>query len=135
MSQAIIDTITGFLDAIGIQMIRRPINAETFLPGVELENRKIIVDTDKLLYPGDMLHEAGHLAAYSPEERKTIGYPLPEFMSAAFEVMAIGWSYASCLHIGLEPTVVFHERGYKGGGDSFLEHFSHRRYLGVPMLQ
>src|SRR5882757_2229096 len=99
MGRPIIDTIIDFVTSIGLEVVKRPITKDTFLPGLLLENGKIVVDTDKLLYPGDILHEAGHLAAYDAETRKTIGDPLPEFMSDGFEVMALGWSYAACLHI------------------------------------
>src|SRR5882757_3825057 len=117
MGRPIIDTIIDFVTSIGLEVVKRPITKDTFLPGLLLENGKIVVDTDKLLYPGDILHEAGHLAAYDAETRKTIGDPMPEFMSDGFEVMALGWSYAACLHIGLPPRVVFHSEGYKGGAD------------------
>ena len=121
--------------SIGIEVVMQPIEQSTFLPGLLLENGKIIADPEKLLYPGDLLHEAGHLAAYAPEERKTIGDPLPEYMSGGFEMMALAWSYAACLHIGLEPSVVFHDGGYKGGGDAILQAFANGSYIGLPMLQ
>ena len=31
-----------------------------FLPGLQLENGAIIIDPEKLFYPGDIIHEAGH---------------------------------------------------------------------------
>jgi len=113
----------------------RPIEQSTFLPGLLLENGKIIVDPEKLLYPGDILHEAGHLAAYAPEERKTIGDPLPEYMADGFEMMALAWSYAACLYVGLDASVVFHNGGYKGGSDAILVAFNTGSYIGLPMLQ
>jgi hypothetical protein len=135
LNAEIIDKIIGFLKVIGLEVVMRPIEHPTFLPGLLLENGKIIADPDKLLHPGDLLHEAGHLAAYPPEERKTIGDPLPEHMAGGFEVMALAWSYAACLHIGLHPSVVFHAGGYKGEGDNILENFAGGYYIGVPMLQ
>jgi hypothetical protein len=54
---------------------------------------------------------------------------------AAEEMMAIAWSYAAAVHLGLEPGVVFHEGGYKGGAESLIENFTNGRYIGVPMLQ
>jgi hypothetical protein len=135
LNTEVIDKIAAFLQIIGLELIFRPIDEPTFLPGLLLENGKIIADPEKLLYPGDILHEAGHLAAYSPEVRATIGDPLPEYMSAGFEMMALAWSYAACLHIGMEPSVVFHGGGYKGGSDSILEAFNNGSYIGLPMLQ
>ncbi len=113
----------------------RSIEQSTFLPGLLLENGKIIADPEKLLYPGDILHEAGHLAAYPPDIRATIGDPLPEYMAGGFELMALAWSYAACLHIGLDPSIVFHDGGYKGDGDSLLRNFRDGHYIGLPMLQ
>lgn len=135
MSPEIVTKITGFLNAIGIETVMRPIVQATFLPGLLLEKGTIVIDTDKLLHPGDILHEAGHLAAYAPEERKTISDPLPETMADGFEIMALAWSYAACLYISLDPSVVFHAEGYKGEGGNILKNFAEGRYIGVPMLQ
>lgn len=135
MEQPVIDRITDFVLSIGLDVVRRPMQGDTFLPGLLLENGKIIIDPDKLLYPGDILHEAGHLAAYSPDVRATIGDPLPEYMSAGFEMMAMAWSYAACLHIGIEPSVVFHEHGYRGAGPHLSETYAKGSYIGLPMLQ
>ena len=133
MNQPVVDTITGFLDYTGIGYIKRPINGETFLPGLLLEKGKIVIDTEKLLYPGDILHEAGHLAAYAPDVRETMGDPLSA--DGGYEMMALAWSYAACLHIGLDPAVVFHPHGYKGESESLLQNFAEGHYIGLPMLQ
>jgi len=53
----------------------------------------------------------------------------------AEEMAAIAWSYAAALEMDLDPAVVFHEHGYRGGGDSILENFRAGRYFGVPMLE
>jgi hypothetical protein len=71
----IINTITDFLAFAGIGFVIRRINIPTFLPGLQLENGKIIIDTEKLPYPGDIRHEAGHLAAYNTGVRETISDP------------------------------------------------------------
>jgi hypothetical protein len=100
-----------------------------------LENGSIIVDPDKLLYPGDILHEAGHLSAYPPGVRETISDPLPEYMADGIEMMALAWSYAACLYIGIEPKIVFHEHGYKGQSEFLLQSFAAGTYFGLNMLQ
>jgi hypothetical protein len=135
MERPVLDTIIDFVTSIGLEIIMRPITKDAFLPGLVPENGKIIVDTDKLLYPGDILHEAGHLAAYDAETRKTIGDPLPEFMSDGFEIMALAWPYTACLHIGLPPNVIFHAGGYKGEGNSLIKNFCKGHFIGVPILQ
>jgi hypothetical protein len=89
-----------------------------------------------LLYPGDILHEAGHLATAPAEVRETMSDPLPvNEWSGGSELMALGWSYAACLHIDLDPHIVFHPEGYKGESESLIENFSEGRYLGVPGLE
>jgi hypothetical protein len=135
MDLLVIDIIIDFVKSIGLEVVTRTIDETTFLPGLLLENGKIIIDTDKLLYPGDILHEAGHLAAFPPGERETIGDPLPEYMSGGFEMLAIAWSYAACLQIGLPPSVVFHTDGYRGESDNLIQNFEAGRYIGLPMLQ
>ena len=49
--------------------------------------------------------------------------------------MAIGWSDAAALHLGLDPAVVFPAAGYRDGSVSLLDNFANGRYVGVPMLQ
>ena len=39
------------------------------------------------------------------------------------------------MRIGIDPVVVFHDYGYRGGSQSLLEQFAEGRYLAVPMLQ
>ena len=50
-------------------------------------------------------------------------------------MMAIAWSYAACMHLGIDPVFVFHNDGYHGGGASIIENFSVGHYFGVPVLQ
>jgi hypothetical protein len=135
LNQEIVQKITGFVKSTGLEVVLRPIHAPTFLPGLLLENGKIIIDTDKLLHPGDILHEAGHLAGYPTGVRETIGDPLPEKMSGGLEMMAMAWSYAAALHIGLDPSVVFHDEGYRGDSDHLLDLFKNGHYIGLNMLQ
>ena len=49
--------------------------------------------------------------------------------------MAIAWSYAAALEIGIPPEIVFHPDGYRGASESMLQNFAEGRYLAVPMLQ
>ncbi|MCO5951174.1 hypothetical protein [Mucilaginibacter flavidus] len=135
MELPVIDIIVEFVTSIGLEVVKRPVNQDTFLPGLLLEGGKIIIDTNKLQYPGDILHEAGHLAACDADTRNTIGSPLPEYMDGGFEMLALAWSYAACLHIGLPASVVFHNGGYKGEGEHLLQTFANGSYIGLPMLQ
>jgi hypothetical protein len=90
-------------------------------------------DPQRLLYPGDLLHEAGHLAVLPSSERALVNGPVGD--DGALEMSAIAWSWAAALEIGLAPSVVFHPEGYKGGSDSIVENFTAGRYFGVPMLE
>lgn len=48
---------------------------------------------------------------------------------------AIAWSWAAVIELGLEPGIVFHEHGYRGGSVALVENFSAGRYIGVPVLE
>jgi len=136
MAAALVDTLTTFLTGIGLPVLLRPLPADTFLPGLALENGALVIDTEKLLYPGDILHEAGHLATMAPDVRATMSDTLPtNDMNIGGEMMAIAWSYAAALHLGLDPGVVFHADGYKGGHENLLQNFAEGRYLALPLLQ
>jgi hypothetical protein len=130
-------TIIEFVRSIGISVRIGSVSGETVLPGISIENGGLAVDSETLLYPGDILHEAGHLAVAPPEIRGTMDGALDpkKDLEIAGELMAIPWSYAACLHLNLEPSVVFHAEGYHGGGDSIIDNFTQGRYFGVPMLQ
>ena len=65
--------ILGFLTEIGIVVNEKTLPDDTFLPGLELGPSCIYVDYKKLKYPGDLLHEAGHLAVTTPEQRLLAG--------------------------------------------------------------
>ena len=60
MSDAITDTIVRFLGSIGLEVRGGPVADGTPLPGITVSEGAIVVDHEKLLYPGDLLHEAGH---------------------------------------------------------------------------
>ncbi len=66
-------TIVAFLRGIGLEVRLAPVPAETVLPGIDVERGVLVVDEPALLYPGDLLHEAGHLAVPSPASRRLAG--------------------------------------------------------------
>jgi hypothetical protein len=129
------DQIIDFLRSIGLTVRLAELPADTFLPGLQLEPNGLIVDPDRLLYPGDLLHEAGHLAVMFPAERASA----PELgtkvgMDMGNEIAAQCWSYAACVHLGLPPEVVFHAAGYKGAASTLIHNYS-TGSVGVPLLQ
>ena len=129
----LVGRITGFLLSIGVPVVRAATLERTFLPGIEVRSGVIIIDEIKLLYPGDLLHEAGHLAMLAPSQRTRAQAHLGD--DGGFEMAAIAWSYAAAVYLGLPPAVVFHDAGYRGGSGSLLENFAAGRYVGVPMLE
>lgn len=122
-----------FLNRIGISVCAGRFSEPAFLPGILVAQGALIIDEPSLRYPGDLLHEAGHIAVAAPSRRPHLGANVGG--DAGEEMMAIGWSYAAAIHLGLDPAVVFHPDGYRGGSASLLENFSEGRYIGVPLLQ
>ena len=125
--------IVQFLEEIGIAVRRAELAEDTFLPGVLVEAGGLVIDAARLAHPGDLLHEAGHLAVLTAAERAKAGADLQS--GPGEEIAAIAWSYAACVHLGLDAAVVFHDDGYKGEGAALRENFSAGRYIGVPLLQ
>ncbi len=122
---------------IGIETIPAKIDKETFLPGIFVENGKLLVDEMKLTFPGDLLHEAGHLAVAPAALRGQLSDEviLPDVNLDVLETQAIVWSYAACIYLEIDPRIVFHEGGYKGKSESLLFNFSLGIYLGLNGLE
>ena len=51
------------------------------------------------------------------------------------EMAAMAWSYAALVHLKLDPGVVFHSHGYKGGAQSLIDAFNEPGGPGIPLLQ
>jgi hypothetical protein len=125
--------IATFLEQIGLPLHFCAISEPTFLPGIRIERGELLVDEARLRYPGDLLHEAGHLALLPTERRAAVTGDAGD--NAGYEMGAIAWSYAAALYIGLDPAIVFHGDGYRGSAQAILENFASGRYIGVPILQ
>ena len=137
MDQDILKQAIYFIQSIGIKVYYKTLEETTFLPGLQIENGSIFIDSDKLKYPGDVLHEAGHIAVVPTIERSNLSADSIAMRenNAAEEMMAIAWSYAACKHLDIDPYFVFHESGYNGGGNKIADQFNEGKYFGVPMLQ
>ena len=131
-SDALTDRLAGFVRDVGIAVEAATLPDATLLPGLDIRGGVVRIDADRLLYPGDILHEAGHVAVSDPASRHS-----PEFSSTdgGEEMAAIAWSYAAACRLGVAPDVVFHPQGYKGGAEALVENFTSGRYIGVPLLQ
>lgn len=132
-----LNKILPFLKEIGIPVVEKTLAEDTFLPGLELGPACIYVDIEKLKYPGDLLHEAGHLAVTTPELRKVAGTPEQpqDWPEAGEEIVSILWSYAAAKHIDLPLEILFHPDGYKGQSEWHIEQFREGNYVGLPLLE
>jgi hypothetical protein len=133
----VLERIFRFFDKISIQYNFTEIETETFLPGIQIKNGVLQIDLQKLKYPGDLLHEAGHIAVTKSEERKVLSDNVIENNTekAGDEMAVLLWSYAAAKKIGLAPEIVFHEDGYKGEAIWLREQFEGKNYMGLPLLQ
>jgi hypothetical protein len=124
--------ILDWLLQIGLTVRLAPLDATTFLPGVTLEPGGLVIDPERLLYPGDLLHEAGHLATMPPAQRASTGSNAGSDMGD--EIAAQAWSYAAAVHLGLPAEIVFHAMGYKGAAENLIQQYRDAS-VGVPLLQ
>jgi len=108
------------------------IREDTFLPGIHPVSGVLRVDLDKLRWPGDLLHEGGHLALLTPDQRRQTHGDVGD--DGGDEMGAIAWSYAAAVHLQLDPAIVFHPGGYRGGSAAILANFASGQPLGVPIL-
>ena len=124
--------VVAIVRQVGLSVTAGRVSTTAFLPGIEIRSGGLVVDEDRLGYPGDVLHEAAHLAVMSPTDRHDIGGALPE--DPAPEMACYAWCYAGALAFDLPLETVFHD-AYKGGGSSIREALESGGLLGQPMLQ
>ncbi len=125
--------IVDFIIEIGISVHKELINEKTFLPGILVKNGGLAVDEDKLCFPGDLLHEAGHLATLLPEKRATVYNDVSK--NAGDEIVTLAWSYAAAVYLDINPYIVFHDNGYKGDSKWLVEHYKGGGELGIPLVE
>jgi hypothetical protein len=131
-----VDTICSFLSSIGIDVVEGDVPAGTFLPAIEIRNGRLIYDPAQLNYPGDLLHEAGHIAVTTVAQRQSLSGNITENdpQKNGDEIAVLLWTYAACLHIGLSPDVVFHADGYRGDSEWIITNLQSGTYIGLPLL-
>ena len=130
--QPVTAKILAFIEAVGIPIEIAELPHATVLPGMDVVRGRLIVDPERLGWPGDLLHDAGHIAVSDPASRATAEAVSPD---QGEEMAAIAWSWAAARAIGIDPAIVFHEAGYGAGGGYLAENFAEGRYVGVPLLQ
>ena len=123
--------IAEFLIGIGIPVRAGAVADDAFLPGIALEGGGLVVDEERLAYPGDLLHEAGHIAVVPGWARESLNgtVEVEGLDTSNVEWAAIPWSYAAAVAIGIDPALVFHEGGYHGHAEGLLSNFA----VGVPI--
>lgn len=154
--------IVAFLRTLGFTVEFGQGAAGGFLPGVNIHAGAIHIDPDTLVSPGDLLHEAGHMAVLPRRLHSRLGRDLEADAIAAVaaeagagipadltlatplqsgELMAQAWSYAAALHLALPPECVFfpgsyHVDTYEGihPMQRWLEAGSHHGALGLARV-
>ena len=106
---ALFEQCIEFLNKIGIETAFRKIGNKSFLPGLLINKGMIIIDKDALEHPGDILHEAGHIAVVPTFERPGLSEKgiIKRKNREGEEIMAIAWSYAACIYLSIDPFFVF----------------------------
>ena len=126
-----IQEILSFLRDIGLPVREGGVTEGSFLPGVRIEDGGLVVDRDRLAWPGDLLHEAGHLAVTPAARRPLLAVNVE---SEGGEVEATAWAYAASRHLGLSASVLFHEGGYQGKSASLIFTYESGVYPGAHGL-
>ncbi|MBA4762251.1 hypothetical protein [Sphingomonas sp.] len=68
---------------------------------------------------------------------RAIGIPVTEDVVAAdsfLPAVAVAWSYAAAVQLGIDPGVVFDEGGSHGRGPSLAQYYAMGLYIGRPEL-
>lgn len=130
-SDPLVVKLVTFVRSVGIEVRACPINWKTQFPGLEIQAGTVLIDESQLIHPGNILHEAGHIAVHDPARRAN-----PKFRpSNGEELSALAWSYAAIVYLDFSPELVFYPGSYQGWDTSLIENFAEGRYLGVPLLQ
>jgi hypothetical protein len=125
------ERLAAFVRGVGIEVNAAVLNEPTVFPGLDIRYGAVLVDESRLIQPGDILHEAGHIAVTDPAKR------MDERLSptGGEELSALAWSYAATRYIGLDAELVFYPGSYQGEAPALIENFTEGRYIGVPLLQ
>lgn len=132
--EELIDIISAFIREKGIEIKESDDEPGIFFPGIAIRNGVLVINRKQMLYPGDLLHEAGHIAV--AEDRPALngdvraGRPGKE----GEEMSVMLWTYAACLNLNIPAEIVFHADGYKGESQWIIEQYCNGNYIGLPLL-
>lgn len=127
----LVDRMLAFVRRIGIPVSVAAVETSV-LPGVTIVNGGLVVDRARLTWPGDLLHDAGHIAVTDPALRPTLNEVADD---PAEEMAAMAWSYAAARALEIDPAIVFHPAGYRGSSEGVLAAYAAGGTLGQPMLR
>ncbi len=128
--------ILNFIARIGLPIGEEALPGTTFLPGIMIRDGGLVVDPSQLKWPGDLLHEAGHLAVLPPALRALANDDLTEAFDVEYagELEAMAWAYAATVELGLPAEVLIHEGGYNGKSRDLLQMYAFGVYPGLQGL-
>jgi hypothetical protein len=134
--QEYFDHIVQFIERVGIRVARAEVSADSFLPGIAIADGALVVDVNRLQWPGDLLHEAGHLAVLPSElrARASDDVQVGAELGDAGEQEALAWAYAAAVELAIPIEVLIHEGGYRGGSKALLQMYEVGIYPGLRGL-
>lgn len=136
LAAATTSRLIAFLREIGLRVDEEALPTPGFLPGVAIRAGGLVVDRAALQWPGDLLHEAGHLAVMPAALRPAQSGALHdcEHVAHAGEAEATAWAYAAACAVGLSARELFHAGGYHGQGEALATTFGFGVYPGLHGL-
>lgn len=136
MEVDLLERIICFINKAGVTVKKISLTETTFLPGIKIHCGELLVDLERLEHPGDLLHEAGHIALMTSAEKRTLIGDLTPYRTPGNddELAVILWSYAALISLEISPEVVFHDAGYKGDAQWLIEQLEGGNYIGLPLL-
>lgn len=130
-SDPLVARLAEFVRSVGLDVLPASSLLPANFPGLDIQNGAVLIDETRVVYPGDILHEAGHLATTDPGRRGALRLS----PTGGEEMSTMAWSYAAVRHLELDPELVFYPSSYGGLGPTFVEKFAAGTYIGTPLLR
>ena len=150
----------SFVQGIGLEVVTRDSGVRGFIEGVRVRAGVLHVGLDTV-FPGDVLHEAAHLAliplrfrhladgdlrdvnkamrnyveAHGEGLMRHPEDPLCRAVLQADEQEAAAWQYAAALKVGLPDVWLFPDDAFEGNGKAVLQYLKLKRHMGINGLQ
>ncbi len=103
-----LDSILAFLDEIKLLASEGVVPPDSCLPGIRVSRGMLVFDRATLRWPGDLLHEAGHIAVTPSSLRAALDDALDSSDSVphAGEAEATAWAYVAIVRAQAGMTLV-----------------------------